>query len=339
MPAAVYRAKGDIAVEDRPVPEPGPGEVLVEVSHCGVCGSDIHMMLDGWGEPGRVGGHEWSGRVAALGADVAGWDVGAPVVGGDLVTCGECVYCTSGRPSLCVGRGAVVGDGHEGAFAQYVLAEAAGLHAVDESIPLRVAALTEPLAVALHGITRGDVRSGDRVLITGAGPIGLLSLAALKANGINDVVVSEPAEARQKRAAALGASAVVDPSDLEAPVMPMDLVDEPFDVVLECSGHAKAMEAGLAQLARAGRLVLVGAGIHAPRFDNNRILLNELVITGAFIYDGGGFGAALALLGSGRLPVELLVEPEDVPLAGLLDAMRRLASAELAGKVLVAPDR
>jgi len=119
--------------------------------------------------------------------------------------------------------------------------------------------------------------------------------------------------------------------------MPMDLVDEPFDVVLECSGHAKAMEAGLAQLARAGRLVLVGAGIHAPRFDNNRILLNELVITGANTYDHDGFEQALALLASGKLPVDHLVEPEEVPLDGVLDAMRGLAEGRTAGKVLVRP--
>ena len=110
MAAAVLQGKGRLAIEDVPVPVVGPDDVLVEVSHCGVCGSDLHMMLDGWGEPGGVGGHEWSGRVAALGPDVAGWEVGSPVVGGDLVTCGECVYCTSGRPSLCVARGAVVDD-------------------------------------------------------------------------------------------------------------------------------------------------------------------------------------------------------------------------------------
>jgi 2-desacetyl-2-hydroxyethyl bacteriochlorophyllide A dehydrogenase len=276
--------------------------------------------------------------VAALGADVTGWAVGAPVVGGDLVTCGECRYCTGGRPSLCERRGSIVGESHDGAFARFVVTDAAGLHAVDDSIPLRVAALTEPLAVALHGITRGDVRAGERVLITGAGPIGLLSLAALKAMGIDDVVVSEPAPARRKRAHEIGAAAAIDPSSLVVPPMPMDLVDDPYDVVLECSGHAAAMEVGLAQLGRSGRLVLVGAGMHAPRFDNNRILLNELVITGAFIYDGGGFAAALELLGSARLPVDLLVEPDDVPLPGLLDAMKRLAAAELAGKVLVVPE-
>ena len=98
------------------------------------------------------------------------------------------------------------------------------------------------------------------------------------------------------------------------------------------------MEAGLTQLARGGRLVLVGTGMHAPRLDNNRILLNELVITGAYNYDANGFASALALLGSGDLPVDLLIEPEDVPLSGLLDAMQKLATADLAAKVLVVPD-
>jgi L-iditol 2-dehydrogenase len=338
MPAAVYRAKGELDIEERPVPDPGPGEVLVEVSHCGVCGSDLHMVLDGWGHPGRVGGHEWSGRVAAVGPGVNGWDLGAPVVGGNPVGCGACAYCAAGRPSLCQGRDPVAGDdGHEGAFARYVLTAAAGLLPVGESLALRTAALTEPLAVALHALTRSAVVPGERVLVTGAGPIGLLAVAALRAAGVDDVVVSEPATTRRKRALAVGASAAVLPEDLDAPAMPMDAVAQPFDVVLECSGRADAMESGLAQLQRTGRLVLVGAGIRRPKLDNNRILLNELVITGAFNYDDGGFASALALLASDALPVDLLVEPDDVPLSGLLDAMHKLATAELAAKVLVAP--
>jgi len=107
--------------------------------------------------------------------------------------------------------------------------------------------------------------------------------------------------------------------------------------VLECSGKRAAMEAGLAQLVRGGTLVLVGAGIDPPHFDPNRILLNELVVTGAFNYDAGGFEEALALLASGDLPVDELLEPEVVRLDGLLDAMVGLAEGRLAGKVLVRP--
>jgi threonine dehydrogenase-like Zn-dependent dehydrogenase len=154
---------------------------------------------------------------------------------------------------------------------------------------------------------------------------------------VDDVVVSEPAASRRERAAGVGASGTITPAELVAPPLPMDLVDEPFDAVLECSGRADAMEAGLAQLRRGGRLVLVGTGMHAPRLDNNRVLLNELVITGAYNYDRRGFAAALSLLESGALPVDLLIEADDVPLSGLLDAMKKLATGDLAGKVLVVP--
>jgi (R,R)-butanediol dehydrogenase/meso-butanediol dehydrogenase/diacetyl reductase len=144
---------------------------------------------------------------------------------------------------------------------------------------------------------------------------------------------------RQELARAVGAHRVLVPDDLEVPSIaePSRILDDAFDVVLECSGKRSAMEAGLAQLRRAGTLVLVGAGIDPPHFDPNRILLNELVITGAFTYDQGGFEAALALLASGRLPVDALVEPGEVDLDGLLDAMRDLAAGRVAGKVLVRP--
>ena len=132
---------------------------------------------------------------------------------------------------------------------------------------------------------------------------------------------------------------MIHPDELVVPSIaePGLVVDGAVDLVLECSGHRKAMEAGLAQLVRGGTLVLVGAGIDPPRFDPNRILLNELVITGAFTYDGGGFEEALALLASGALPTDALLEPGDVPLDGLLDAMKALAEGRLAGKVLVRP--
>jgi len=196
-----------------------------------------------------------------------------------------------------------------------------------------------PLAVALHGIHQGHAASGQRVLVLGAGPIGALSIAALRAMGIDDVTCAEPSPARQALAAAVGAATVLHPDDLVVPSIaePGLVVDDAVDLVLECSGKARAMEAGLAQLVRGGTLVLVGAGIEPPRFDPNRILLNELVITGSFVYDQGGFEQALELLGSGSMPVDALLEPDDVPLDGLLDAMRGLAEGRLAGKVLVRP--
>jgi len=335
MPAAVYRGPRSIEVEERPVPDLGPRDVLVEVAHCGVCGSDLHMVIEGWGHPGSIGGHEWSGRIAALGPEVTRWSVGDEVVGG-AVRCGRCRFCLAQRPSLCAERG-LAGTGEwQGAFAGYVRERDDALHRVPPGLPLRVAALAEPLAVALHGICRGGARPGRRVLVTGAGPIGALVTAALMATGTTEVTVSEPAERRRSLAARLGA-ATTPPEGLSRPAHPGALVEAPFDVVIECSGSREAMEAGLAQLDRAGTLVLVGAGVRPPRFDPMRILLNELVVTGAYEYDATGWDDALALLASGRLPAQDLVEPDDVTLGSLLTALEGLAAGDIAGKVLVTP--
>ncbi len=337
MRAAVYRTPGELSVEDRPVPRVGDHDVLLEVSHCGICGSDIHFVLEGWGRPETVEGHEYSGRVVAVGDLVTTWKVGDEVIGGPTPRCGECEHCRDGRPSLCTGRSTPGMSAHaDGAFAEYTLVDDRSLLRLPDGIELRHAALAEPLAVALHGLTRGGVRAGQRLLITGAGPIGTLSIAAARARGVTDIVVSEPHPVRRALAQRLGATAV-DPETLHAPRTPGDVLDEPFDVALECSGHNAAMEIALTQLKRGGTLVLVGAGIKSPRFDANRILLNELVVTGAFVYDADGFDQALELLARPDFPSEDLIESEDVPLDGLLGAIQGLAGGELAAKVMIVP--
>lgn len=339
MPAAVLRGPGRLEVTDVPVPTVGPDDVLVAVDLCGICGSDLHMVLEGWGAPGSWQGHEWIGTVAAVGDAVTTWHLGDVVVGGPMARCGTCSMCVAGRPSLCSGRDTPGTFMEQGAFATYKVSPATELLPMPAGLDPRAAALAEPLAVALHGIHQGHAASGQRVLVLGAGPIGALSIAALRAMGIDDVTCAEPSPARQALAAAVGAATVLHPDDLVVPSIaePGLVVDDAVDLVLECSGKARAMEAGLAQLVRGGTLVLVGAGIEPPRFDPNRILLNELVITGSFVYDQGGFEQALELLGSGSMPVDALLEPDDVPLDGLLDAMRGLAEGRLAGKVLVRP--
>jgi threonine dehydrogenase-like Zn-dependent dehydrogenase len=339
MPAAVLHGLRDVRVEARPVPVPGPNEVVLEVSHCGICGSDLHFMLEWGGRSGRIEGHEYSGRIAALGPGITGWEIGDEVVGGPSPRCGKCRYCLDGRPSLCAQRDRV-GTGEsdwQGAFAKYTKLHVDELLRVPDGLSLRHAALAEPLAVSLHGISRaGGPEAGRRWLVTGGGPIGYLAVAALRAHGVDDIVVSEPHAKRRALCASLGAT-TVDPSELQAPSFPHDMVDDPFDVALECSGHREAMEAALSQLRRGGTLVLVGAGIRAPRFDPNRILLNELMITGSFVYDFDGFPRALELLASGKLPLDLLVEPDDVPLDGLLDAAIQLGDGGRAAKVMVVP--
>ncbi len=339
MRVAVYERPGELALEDRPVPAVGPHDLLLQVSHCGVCGSDIHFVLEGWGRPGSVEGHEFSGRVVAVGDAVTGWRVGDQVVGGPSPRCGTCEHCRAGRPSLCTVRDTPgMGAHRDGAFAEYILVHEAGVLRVPDGLSMRAAALAEPLAVALHGLTRGDVHAGQRLLITGAGPIGALSVAAAAARGVTDIVVSEPHPRRRALAERLGAQ-TVDPASLVSPASPGDIVAAPFDVALECSGHAVAMEAALGQLKRGGTLVFVGAGIKSPRLDANRILLNELVVTGAFVYDADGFDRALELLTHLDFPTETLIERDEVPLEGLFDAIVGLHDGELAAKVMIVPGR
>ncbi|MGH9029441.1 MAG: zinc-dependent alcohol dehydrogenase [Acidimicrobiales bacterium] len=340
MPVAVYRAPGELEVEQRPVPTPGPDELLVEVSHCGVCGSDLHLIVEGWGRPGLVGGHEFTGTVVAIGDDVSSWAVGDKVVGGPSPKCGECRRCREGKPSQCEQRKWSIDDHLDnGAFARYVRVRSLAGRRVPDSLSLREAALAEPLAVALHGITRSGLSQGDCAMVFGAGPIGALSIAALVAMEIGPVTVVEPGERRRRLALALGSKEVLDPSELESypPWEPEKISPRAVDAVLECSGKKAAIELAFHQLRRGGRLVMVGAGMEAPAFDPNRMLLNELEVCGSFVYDLDGFDRALELLESGAIPTDLLIEPDDVPLDHLAGALADLAEGRLAGKVMVVP--
>jgi (R,R)-butanediol dehydrogenase/meso-butanediol dehydrogenase/diacetyl reductase len=339
MRSAVYRAPGDVGVEERPVPVPGPGDVIIEVSYCGVCGSDIHVMIEGWGKPGTVGGHEYSGVVAAVGDGVTTWAVGDDVVCGPSPRCGECRRCREGKPSQCERRGEPMSTDTGGGFARYVLADARSLLRLPEGMTPRVAALAEPLAVALHGITRSGIVAGDCAMVFGAGPIGALTIAALVAMGMGPVIVVEPGARRRQLADALGATEVLEPSALDVfpPWHPEAQSTRAVDAVFECSGKKAAMECGFNQLKRGGTLVLVGAGMDAPSFDPNRMILNELHVCGSFVYDEHGFERALELLGSGRLPADVLIDPVDVVLDDLGEAMKGLADGRIAGKVMVVP--
>jgi (R,R)-butanediol dehydrogenase / meso-butanediol dehydrogenase / diacetyl reductase len=340
MAVAVYQEPGVVTVEERPVPRPGPGEILIEVDHCGICGSDIHMLRDGWGnKPGLIAGHEYTGVIAALGDGVKGWSIGEAVVGAASPRCGHCRRCLENKPSQCENRAGSVTDGHDGAFAGFVLTKDVSLLRLPDGLSLREAALAEPLAVALHGINRSGVAVGDSVMVIGAGPIGALSIAALKARGIGPITAVEPSEKRRALARDLGADTVLSPEDLEIfpPWEPERISDHATHVVLECSGHKAAMEAGFHQLRRGGTLALVGAGVQHPTFDPNRFILNELSICGSFVYDKDGFERALELLASGQMPNHLLIEPTDVGLDQISATLDELANGQVSGKVLVVP--
>jgi 2-desacetyl-2-hydroxyethyl bacteriochlorophyllide A dehydrogenase len=336
MPAAVYVGDGKMTVQDLPVPVPGPDDVLVEVAQCGICGSDMHLVLEGYARPGTVLGHEWAGTVVATGEAVSGWEPGARVVSNPTAGCGTCRPCQRGRPAVCLERAAPDYLSFGGAFCRYVIVRAVQLLRLPDTLSTRAAALTEPTAIAVHTVALAGITPTDRVLITGAGPVGLLTLAVLRAGGVTDITVSEPSAVRRARAAAVGAPTVIVPDDL-GPAPLGQPVAHPFDVAFECSGNARAAEAALDQLHFAGTLVFVGTGRDLPRINHNRMIVLELTIIGAYNYETEGFRPALELLASGALPLDLLIEPDDVPLSGVLDAMQRLAGGDIPGKVLVRP--
>jgi 2-desacetyl-2-hydroxyethyl bacteriochlorophyllide A dehydrogenase len=335
MLAAVYVGDGRIAVEEVPCPEPGPGDVLVEIAECGICGSDLHMVMERYAKPGAILGHEWSGIVASAPSG-SGWSPGDRVVGNPAPGCGVCRPCRRGRPSVCLARPPADHLGYMGAFCRYKTVAANGLIRIPDSLPTRVAALAEPMAIALHAIRVGGVATDDRVLVTGAGPVGLLIIAALRAQGISDITASEPSPVRRQRALDVGATRVVTPDTLVEPPMGVP-VAEPFSVIFECSGHANAIEGAIGQLDYAGTLVIVGTGFEPPRFNQNRLIIFELEIVGSYNYSDDGFHPAVDLLNSGTLPVESLIEPNDIPLREVMDSMERLSRGEIPSKVMVRP--
>jgi (R,R)-butanediol dehydrogenase / meso-butanediol dehydrogenase / diacetyl reductase len=337
MNAAIYQGDGRIAVGQVPVPDPGPGELLVEVAECGICGSDLHLVFSKYAKPGAILGHEWSGTVVGGNGVGPGLALGSRVVSSPTPGCGSCRPCRRGRPSVCLRRPAADMRDMRGAFARYTAVSEANTLAVPDSLDMRAAALAEPTAIALHAVELAGVGPDDRILVTGGGPIGLIIVSVLVAAGVGDITVSEPSGLRRERALAVGATRAVGPEDLAVPAIGT-LAAEPVDVAFECSGSARAGEQALASLDRAGTLVFVGTGAEPVPVNQNRMIIFELEALGTYNYSASGFQPALDLLDSGAMPVDLLIEPEDVPLAGVMDAMERLSRGEIPGKVLVSPE-
>jgi (R,R)-butanediol dehydrogenase/meso-butanediol dehydrogenase/diacetyl reductase len=336
MTAAIYCGDGRIEVDQVPVPEPRPGELLVEVAECGICGSDLHLVFEQYARSGAILGHEWSGTVVAANGPVHDRPTGARVVSNSSPGCGVCRPCRRGRPSVCLRRESSDIRDMRGAFARYVVVPASSTLLIPDSLDLRAAALAEPTAIAVHAVGLVGVGPDDRVLVTGGGPIGLLIVSVLLAQGVRDITVSEPSDLRRLRADAVGAARTVRPEELvEAP--PGGVVATPVDVVFECSGRPAAGARALDQLDRAGTLVFVGTGPVPVPVNHNRMIILELEVVGAYNYSADGFRPAVDLLADGSLPVDLLVEADDVPLHGVMDAMERMSRGEVAAKVLVNP--
>jgi L-idonate 5-dehydrogenase len=309
LACVVAHGAGDLRVEQRLGAEPGPGQVRVRIGFGGICGSDLHYFHRGGvgdfviREP-LVLGHEVVGHVHALGPGVPGPAVGTPVAVHPATPCGTCPECAAGARNVCRNArylGSAARFPHvQGGFAQHLVVAAAQIHRLPPGLDLRRAALAEPLAVAMHAVRRAGNVAGRTVLVTGAGPIGCLVVAALRAGGAARVVVSDLVDEALAVARAVGAMTAIRADDPAA-----DWPDE-VDAAVEASGSAAGLEACLTHTRRGGTVVQLGL---LPPGDTpvagNLLATRELTLTGAFRFDSE-FGDALQLLADG-LPVEPVI--------------------------------
>lgn len=346
MKAAVFHAQEDLRIEEVADPSPGPGQVKLRNAFAGICGSDLHVYytpeaagldfehphpLTGSTLP-QILGHEFSGTVVELGEGVDGISVGDRVAVWPIYYCGDCAACRRGMYNACqkIGFHGLSSDG--GGMAEFTTVDASKLHVLPENVDLRLGALVEPMAVAWHAVSRSGVEPGGTALIAGAGPIGIGVWFALKARGIEKVLVSEPSADRRAIIAALGAT-VVDPvtEDLGAAVTALTDGDG-VDVAFDAAGAGPAVTSSLASLVPGGRVVVVAIHERTMDFLPTQLVMAETEIAGALAYLPEDFDAVIAAMAAGVYDTTGWVK--DVPLDGVVDAIHALRGGAGA-KILV----
>ncbi len=339
MLAAVYRkeAKG-LKIEEIPESVPGVGQVKVKVSYASICGSDLFLVGSRGLPEGTVLGHEMSGVVEILGQGVPGLRPGQPVIVRPM-GCGACGPCMRQEENLCPKRQAIGLGDLPGAFAQYVVVPQGMIIPVPEGLDLKIAALAEPLATALHAIRLAGIGSGDRVVVLGAGGIGLCSVALLRALGVRRILVSEPQEGRRNRALALGAQRVVDPmaEDLGAALEEWK-GQEGVTAVMECAGNTETTKTALQILAPGGKLALVGLVKGTVDWMPALAMLRQIRIQGSFANTQAECRECLGMMARGELRVEPMLEGV-IPLRELPTCMERLLQTPGDGKLIVEVNR
>jgi threonine dehydrogenase-like Zn-dependent dehydrogenase len=334
MPAVLLNSDRTIVLGSRPEPPHRPDQVIVDVDLCGICGSDLHAPgLPEVYRGGFVLGHEAAGRIAYVGAEVDGWQVGQPVsINPNGNVCGVCDYCRTGRPNFCVQATmeTALGLQMDGGLAPKMAVFPGTLRAVPDAMGRIEAAWVEPTATALRAVElAGDIR-GATVLVSGGGPIGQLACRIAAFKGAARIILVEPAPERRRFGPASHADLALTPAEAAAHERAGDL---PVDAVIECSGSAAATRQGIGLLVPGGVLVVVGAG-PGSGLDPTAILLKELTVRGSFIYDDE-FDRAIDLLADHVIQVADLTTAI-TPVRDAPAAIETLRAADTM-KVLIAP--
>lgn len=333
MRASVLVRAGELTVETRPVPTPAADQVIVRVNAVGICGSDVHYFHEG-----RIGdfvveeplvlGHEAGGTIVAVGADIDGSRLGERVSVEPQHPCRVCEFCRSGRYNLCPQIEFYATPPIDGAFAEYVAIQGDFAYAVPDSVSDDAAALMEPLSVAIAAVQKAGVRPGSRVLITGAGPIGIVTAQTARAFGATEIVISDPMAERREVALRFGATEAVDPA--------AGPLGSGYDSFVDASGSPVAVKQGISALKPGGVAVLVGMGADEIALPVSTIQNRELIVTGIFRY-ANTWPTAIELVASGAVDLDALVTGS----FGLAEVREALDSAAHPStlKSIVRPDR
>lgn len=344
MQAAVMTKPFEIVLEERKVPTIAANEVLVKIMAVGICGSDIHYY-----EHGRIGpyivekplilGHECAGIVVAIGDNVTRWKLGDRVAIEPGITCGYCEHCKHGRYNLCAQVQFLATPPVDGAFAQYIKHREDFLFAIPDHLSFEAAAMNEPFSVGLHAARRASLKPGESIAIIGMGPVGLMAVAAAKAYGAGQIIVSDLEPIRMEAAKKLGAHHAIDARHSNVPEQIKQLTaGRGVDVAFETAGHPAALQHAMSSLKRGGRLSIVGLPPQ-PEIPLNiaAIADNELDIFGIFRY-ANTYPQGITLLASGLFDIDHLIT-DRYSLAQTQEAMERARTNKSGSlKVVVYPN-
>ncbi|MEX0682631.1 MAG: alcohol dehydrogenase catalytic domain-containing protein [Dehalococcoidia bacterium] len=294
MRAAFCTAKETIDVRETDDPRPGPGEVLVRVRQCGICGTDLHWYHGQLPPTPAALGHEFSGEIAELGEGVERFAVGNRVAIEPIKACQACEYCRSGRRHLCRHR-ILIGAYYAGGLADYVTVPEYTLYKLPDGIDFELGALAEPLAVSVHGVHLAGTSPGQRVLVLGSGTIGLFAVFAARHFGATEVIATYRHEHQGKAAVAMGATRIVQDGDADG------IEKRSADVVVETIGrNAPTLTQALGLVRNGGSISVLGLFMQPVQIDALSLMRNEITVVGGMTYCRPGlqadFEVALAML-------------------------------------------